>query len=145
MANGKIAVPGDPFALPSVIDWTLGIDAPEFEPARKAYTRYVTSGIDREPFQELEHKRWDAFMRTLGYECCGEEALKAINATLGKKENCDHLSRKHICLVPFGELEKVDAMFERISGKNPHYKLADDIIIVHLKDIVESTLYDDVR
>ncbi len=145
VANGMIAVPGDPFALPSVIDWTLGIDEPEFEPAREAYTRYVTSGIDREPFQELEHKRWDAFMRTLGYECCGEEALKAINATLVKKENCDHLSRRHICLVPFGELEKVDAMFERISGKNPHYKLADDIIIVHLKDIVESTLYDDVR
>ena len=126
-------------ALPSVKDWTLPLDSPEFSEVLAAYDAYVNSpSTSREPLQELEHRRWNAFMRTLGYERCDEAALETINAPIieGKKQNCDHLSKLHLCLVPFDQLDEANALFEHISGKNPHYKQADDAIIKHLREIV---------
>ncbi|MDO5106651.1 MAG: hypothetical protein Q4D39_00100 [Coriobacteriaceae bacterium] len=136
VASRPIDNAGKKLPLPSAGDWTLPLSSPAFKAPLDAYTAYVNSGIDRGPLQELEHRRWNAFMRTLGYECCSEDALKAINEPLQDKMQVDHLSRLHICLVPFDDLEKADAMFERVAGKNPHYKLADDAIIVHLQEIV---------
>ena len=127
-------------ALPSVSDWTLPLDSPAFSATLKAYDAFVNSSrTRRDALQELEHRRWNAFMRTIGYERCDEGALRAINEAIPKgqrRQNCDHLSKLHICLVPFDQLEQVDEMFTRISGKDPHYKLADDVIIRHLRDIV---------
>ena len=126
--------------LPSVHDWTLPLDNPAFSAALEAYDAFINaSDSSREPFQELEHRRWNAFMRTLGYERCSEKALETINASLpegSKRQNCDHLSKLHICLVPFNQLDEVNKMFERISNKNPLYQLSDDVIIRHLRDIV---------
>ena len=135
VSQGKLSGT-EPFGLPSSLDWTKPLDDPRFEDVLKAYTAYVNSGVSREPMQELEHRRWNAFMRTLGYECCSEAELRTINEGADKKKNLDHLARLHICLVPFDKLEEVDRMFESISGKNPRYKLCDDVIIKHLEDIV---------
>ena len=141
MKSGVLPVAGKgaKLSLPSVKDWTLPLDSPEFSEVLDAYEAFVNSpSTPREPLQELEHRRWNAFMRTLGYERCDEAALETINAhiTDGKKQNCDHLSKLHLCLVPFDQLDEADALYERISGKNPNYKHADDAIIKHLKEIV---------
>lgn len=125
--------------LPSVQDWTMPLDSPRFSEVLDAYDAYVNSpSTPHEPLQELEHRRWNAFMRTLGYERCDEAALKTINAhtPADERQNCDHLSKLHLCLMPFDQLDEADALFEQISGENPNYRHMDDAIIKHLKDIV---------
>ena len=127
-------------SLPTARDWARPLHDPALKAVRDAYAAYVHSGVSREPMQELEHRRWNAFMRTLGYECCDEKTLEHINEGAAKPLNCDHLARLHICLVPFDELDEVDEAYKRVTGEEKRYKLIDDNIINHLTDIVEDGL-----
>ena len=135
LASGEVSLNEKMPKLSCAIDWTKPIYEPEFDPLRKAYAQIAAIPKWRVAFQELEHRRWNAYMRTLGYERCDENVLKTINASAKKPQNCDHLARLHICLVPFDELEAVDEMYKRVTGVDKHYKQADDDIISHLGEI----------
>lgn len=113
IATGAVTLGTDTPGLPSALDWTKPLDSPEFKAVRDAYASFVSSLERREQLQRLEHRRWNAFMRTLGYERCDEPTLENINRD-GLGRNCDHLARLHICLAPFDELGDIDTMYYHV-------------------------------
>ena len=136
IASGAIDLGESTPGLPSAADWAKPADDPAFKAVLDAYGTFVASEDRREPLLRLEHLRWNAFMRTLGYERCDETTLKAINERAKKKTNLDHLARLHICLVPFDDLDEVDEMFHRVTGETSSYKHSDDVIVTHLAEIL---------
>lgn len=63
-------------------------------------------GISNDAVEELEHKRWNAYMRSEGYIFSGSD----------NPETRNDLGRMHHNLVPFGELSKSDKDKDRRVG-----------------------------
>ena len=127
-------IPGD-FALPSREDWALRLDAPALAAAIDAYDAYVSSQ-DHEWLLRLEHDRWAAYVRSLGFASVGGEAFERLFAETGGSQ--DQRARLHVCLVPFDELDEVDALVERVQGAPVRmpFKQVDDVVVRHLAQIV---------
>lgn len=50
--------------------------------------------------------RWNAYMRTEGFQCCDERVYERVFRETKKDQH--QLARLHICLAPFDELPHVD-------------------------------------
>ena len=126
-----------PQDLPSAKDWQLPLDDPAFSKVIDAYNAYVQKG-DCEWLQRLEHERWNAYVRTLGFRQASEDEYRAFYPRT--KCDQDQLARLHICLVPYDELDQVDAMVERVEGKRKAkgFKEVDKAVIENLANIVRT-------
>ena len=126
-----------PEKLPTAKDWEKPLDDSKFEEVIDAYALYVQNN-DTEWLQRLEHERWNGYIRTLGFRRATEEEFRAFYPHT--KKNQDQLARLHICLVPYDELDEVDAMYERVTGDppSPKYKDVDKAVIAHLPNIIRS-------
>ena len=126
-----------PAKLPSAELWGEPLDDPEFKEVIDAYALYVQNN-DTEWLQRLEHERWNGYIRTLGFRRASEEEFRAFYPHTKKDQ--DQLARLHICLVPYDELDEVDAVYERVTGDppSPKYKDVDKAVITHLPNIIRS-------
>lgn len=95
--------------------------------------------VDLEWMSRIEHDRWDAYMRTEGYEVADETAFRSFMPHT--HENQNRLAKQHVCLVPFDELDEVSAFVYPCTNRNRDldYKRADDNIVQHVSDIVRDT------
>ena len=123
--------------LPTAKDWQLPLDDPAFSKVIDAYAAYVQKG-SCEWLQRLEHERWNAYVRTLGFRQASENEYRAFYPRT--KCDQDQLARLHICLVPYDELDQVDAMVERVEGKPKAkgFKEVDKAVIENLANIVRT-------
>ncbi len=141
LAHREIAVDGlpgcDASMLPTSEDWLLPLDAPALQPLIDAYAAYVHTQ-DVEWLQRLEHDRWSAYVRTLGFECASEQAYRSFYPMTGKDQ--DQLARLHVCLVPYDDLDQVDEMVQRVEGapRSMSFKDVDKVVISHLAEIVRT-------
>ncbi len=121
--------------LPSSADWQLPLSDPVFQDVIAAYSSY-TKNEDCTWLQRLEHDRWNAYVRTLGFECATEGDYRSFFPSTGRDQ--DQLARLHVCLVPFDELDEVDAMVERVEGtpRAVSFKDVDKVVIGHLSDVI---------
>ena len=96
----------------------------------------ATDAAGLEWISRIEHDRWDAYMRTEGYEMADRAAFEAFHPLTGENQN--RLAKQHVCLVPFDLLDEVSGFVYPITGKgrDRDYKMADDMIVRHLPDIV---------
>ncbi len=91
---------------------------------------------DLEWMSRIEHDRWDAYMRTEGYECADETTFASFLPHT--HENQNRLAKQHVCLVPFDQLDEVSAFAYAGTHKDRDrdYKKADDNIVQHVGDIM---------
>ena len=96
----------------------------------------ATAAASLEWISRIEHDRWDAYMRAEGYEMADRESFEAFHPMTGENQN--RLAKQHVCLVPFDLLDEVSGFVYPLTGKgrDRDYKLADDMIVRHLPDIV---------
>lgn len=96
----------------------------------------ATAAAGLEWISRIEHDRWDAYMRTEGYEVADRESFEAFHPMTGENQN--RLAKQHVCLVPFDILDQVSGFVYPLTGKgrDRDYKMADDNIVRHLSDIV---------
>lgn len=66
-----------------------------------------------------EHLRWNSFIRSEGYCAASWEDLQAFYPILKKKNNQDVLSKRHICLVDW---EQLDDMYSKYMSLQPPFK-----------------------
>lgn len=159
--KGKEVASFDPVGCS--IDWTLPTG--EINPTLlHSYDRYMRStlhmgnewrGAKSEETVEgarsswrcaMEHDRWNAYMRVMGYECAGPNEVEAFHPITRK--NRDDLAKLHNCLVSFEELPRVDSEYLTLtkqvnasdspsdSDSNPLYELSDVEVIAHLPEIL---------
>lgn len=83
----------------------------------------------------MEHDRWCAYLRTEGYEVADEQTFGAFFDQT--HENQNRLSKQHVCLVPFADLQATsDYVYARSQkASDQDYEHLDDVIVLHLKDI----------
>ena len=83
----------------------------------------------------MEHDRWCAYLRTEGYEVADEQTFGAFFDQT--HENQNRLSKQHVCLVPFADLQATSDYVHARSQKasDQDYEHLDDVIVLHLKDI----------
>ena len=95
-----------------------------------------SSIVGMEWMSRIEHDRWDAYMRTEGYECADQETFEAFLPYT--RENQNRLAKQHVCLVPFDVLDEVsDFVYpQTMRDRDRDYKLADEKIVRHVADIV---------
>lgn len=86
---------------------------------------------------KMEHDRWNAYIRTEGYELADEQTFHAFYEAT--HENQNRLSRQHVCLVPFEDLQATSDFVYPVTNKatDKEYERLDDVIVHHLKQIVE--------
>ena len=77
----------------------------------------------------------DAYLRTEGYEVADEQTFGAFFDQT--HENQNRLSKQHVCLVPFADLQATSDYVHARSQKasDQDYEHLDDVIVLHLKDI----------
>ena len=121
--------------LPDARDWQLPLNDPVFEKVIDAYEAYVQEG-NTDWLQRLEHERWNGYVRTLGFSRATEDEYRAFFPRTHSDQ--DQLARLHICLVPYDDLDQVDAMVERVEGspRAKGFKDVDKAVIGHLPQII---------
>lgn len=124
--------------LPDAQDWQLSLDDAAFGKVVDAYEAYVREG-NTDWLQRLEHERWNGYVRTLGFCRASEDEYRAFFPRTHNDQ--DQLARLHICLVSYDDLDRVDAMVERVEGspRAKGFKDVDKAVIGHLPQIVRST------
>jgi len=102
-----------------------------------AYQDYIdnSSADELRWLSMMEHDRWSAYVRTEGYEVADEQTFTAFFPVT--KENQNRLSKQHVCLVPFEELQRTSDFVYPLSQKasDLDYEHLDDVIVTHLRDI----------
>ena len=85
----------------------------------------------------MEHDRWSAYVRTEGYEVADEQTFNAFFPDTGENQN--RMSKQHVCLVPFEDLQATSDFVYRLTnkGSDRDYEHLDDEIVLHLKQIAE--------
>lgn len=128
----------NPTELPSMQEWCLPLSHSSFKKVLDAYDTFVNAH-DVDWLQRIEHERWNAYMRSMGYKAADEDEYRAFFPATGRDQ--DQLARLHVCLVPYDELEQVDAMVERVEGSRRvmAFKDVDNVVIRHLATIVRDT------
>lgn len=105
------------------------------------YQQYVSASSPDELrwLSKMEHDRWAAYVRSEGYECANEETFLAFFDST--RENQNRLSKQHVCLVPFEDLQEASDFVYPHSNKasDLDYERLDDQIVLHLADIVRDT------
>ena len=80
----------------------------------------------------MEHLRWNASHRTLGYESYSSVEDEEIKAVLENVHKCNERFRLHNCLIDWTELDKEsdESKWKDENGEHfPDYKLYDFITI----------------
>lgn len=128
---------GDPrFSALPVAQWTAAevgamIAAIEPDAAKLNVFAYDSLSERRKRACRLEHRRWNAYMRSEGYVYPGRPDDAELKARIGQRDwqKC-HLAKTHSCIVPWeddsgaSELERYSAMGADGSG----YRDYDDIV-----------------
>ena len=84
-----------------------------------------------------EHQRWNQFMRSEGYVQASLEDLKQFNAVLEGKDNKDDLSKRHLCLLDWAQLQEAnDKYLELNPPKKKDFKKTDRNLIKRIPDIL---------
>jgi len=92
----------------------------------------------------LEHLRWNAYMRTEGFQTCAEDVFERVYAETSKDQH--QLARLHICLVDYDKLPEVDEWYARTLAGNDetlerHFQDNDLAIIQNLSKIVKGDVH----
>lgn len=126
----------DAAQLPGAEAWMGPVDGAAMGAVWDAYERYVLADAPAW-LSRLEHERWMAYVRTLGYELADGPALaKVVEA--GAIQN--QLARLHAYLVDYDEMPAVnDALREVLDEREVRsFAEADGLVIRHLPKIVRA-------
>ncbi|MBQ4559383.1 MAG: hypothetical protein IJA54_03540 [Tyzzerella sp.] len=84
-----------------------------------------------------EHKRWNAFMLSEGYQTATLEDMMLYSKTT--KEHKDELSMLHPCITDWDALDKLEKTFNEAYNKDKQFKFYDQEIIEKIPVIWEKT------
>jgi hypothetical protein len=86
---------------------------------------------------KLEHKRWNAFIRSEGFEGADFETVKLYAAKNGGKHK-DNKTMLHPCLVEWDELDALTEDCRKSGiGNGDDFKKIDESIIKSIPDIIK--------
>lgn len=77
-----------------------------------------------------EHHRWNAFYVVNGYQTMSEEEMRKI----GKRKDADR--KRHICLVPFDELDAVSDAYNAMTDEEEDYAQLDRNMVLAIWDTI---------
>jgi len=84
-----------------------------------------------------EHLRWNRFMRSEGYVQAAWEDLLCFYPLLEKKNNQDVLSKRHLCLVDWEQLEEINQRYLRLDPPvRKNFKKSDYDLILGIPEIL---------
>lgn len=91
-----------------------------------------------ESLAELEHERWNAFMRTEGYSLASPEDV-AVYRNMGKSPTHIHyLAKLHPSLVAWDELDDISSKVSEIMNSHIDFKQNDYDIVRRIPDILRA-------
>lgn len=133
----EISVDLDRAHLPEASVWTRPADNPALDAVWDVYGQYVSS-VAPAWLSQLEHERWMAYVRTLGYELADGEALASLAQ---ERAIQSQLARLHAFLVDYDDLPTVYDTIEKASGESRirSFTGANDAVIRHLPKIILDT------
>lgn len=133
----ELSVDIDPAQLPEASAWTQHTEDNVFDAAWEAYDRYVSSATPTW-LEELEHERWVAYMRVLGYEFADGTARDSLMEA-GAIQN--QIARLHVCLVDHDELQALDDAMGKIPDEQQalSFTEARSTVIRYLPEIIHGT------
>lgn len=95
------------------------------------------SGL-RDRLAQLEHRRWNAFMRSEGYSKASIDAVEQYFKYTKKPSNKE--AKLHPAIVSWEELDFVSCEVSRIENKSEDYKAVDYFFIDHMCEILEAAM-----
>ena len=130
----ELPVDIDCMHLPEAAVWTMSFDDASLEGVWQAYRRYVSSSAPTWLYR-LEHERWMAYVRVLGYELADGNALTTL-AERGTVQS--QLAHLHAGLVDYDKLPAVCDVTEIALGERqaPAFSEASRAVIQHLPKII---------
>lgn len=91
----------------------------------------------RETLAKNEHLRWNRFMRSEGYVQATWEDLLCFYPKLEKKNNQDTLSKRHLCLTDWDQLDELNARYLRLDPpEKKNFKKSDYDLVLGIPDIL---------
>ncbi len=136
------------FACPTLaqntnLDWS-GHPTPAMGQAYRAYLegadlpeaqRAEGSAQRLEALARAEHRRWNAYIRTEGYQTPSPAELERYYPVVGRHNNL--MSGRHPALVPWEQLDEVSQRLGRLRGKPVDLKQSDIDIVRAVPDILQ--------
>lgn len=126
----------DAAQLPGASAWLGPIDSAAMTALWDAYERYVAADAPAW-LSRLEHERWMAYVRTLGYELADGPALAKI-VEAGTIQN--QLAKLHAYLVDYDKMPAVNDTLRKVLNMREilSFAEADKLVIRHLPEIIRS-------
>lgn len=133
----EAAVDIDRTKLPTASAWMSTIDDAALETVWDAYGQCVGSGTPTW-VSRLDHERWMAYVRTLGYERATGPVLDTL---MSEGTTQSQLARLHACLMGFDELPSTRETLDGTSDEHPleSFVVANDAVLRHLPQIIRDT------
>ena len=104
------------------------------------YDEAIKNADNMQILIENEHKRWNYYMATEGYQSIDRDQIKNYYKQTGNHKDVD-CSKSHPCIIPFNELDALSNTYNVLAGlkgKNKKdFKNEDKKIIESLRNIVE--------
>lgn len=89
------------------------------------FQRYIAQPEVLERVAKLEHRRWNAFTRSLGYSTVSMATVKKYYDVNDKKSYINELAMLHPCLVPWDALDGLSRFMNEIYKTNPDFSQED--------------------
>ena len=89
-----------------------------------------------EALAEMEHRRWNAYMRSEGWRVATKEQVAAWYPTLGKPKNL--AARLHPCIVPWEALSEVSRWLMEDHGYQDDFKETDRALVCNIPQILKT-------
>lgn len=93
-----------------------------------------------EALAELEHRRWNAYMRAEGWRTASEDQVAAWYPILRKQKNL--AARLHSCIVPWEELPNVSRWLWETHGYQDDFMETDRALVRNIPKILEAAIDD---
>lgn len=130
----ELPVDIDPMQLPEALAWTRHVNNDAFDAAWEAYERYVSS-VTPTWLERLEHERWVAYMRVLGYELADGSARDVL---VGAGAIQNQVARLHACLMDYDKLQALDGAMGVVLDERQSLSSveASGTVVRHLPEII---------
>ena len=110
-------------------------DHPE-EAMLELLTIWLEDPANLEALAEMEHRRWNAYMRAEGWKVASEEQVAAWFPILKKQKNL--AARLHPCMVSWEELDRVSRWLEETHGYRDDFKETDRALVRNIPQILRA-------
>jgi hypothetical protein len=87
---------------------------------------------------QLEHARWNAFMRSYGYRSVSTDKMKLYAKQGEKKSHIHPIAKLHPCITDWEKLDEVSKAYTECTGFNKNFQEDDFVVVRNIPMIIRN-------